>query len=161
MIRLARRQEFSSIEAWRKLHFASLKSPRPVIGQKGFDDAVWLVADRDGTAVAAISYTLDIPSAMLFVHDLYAAPGHPFAAVGLAAYLEQFCDYHRYELRGATDPENLAFLRYIWRRGYEPTAVHYRRVPRVAIEQAVGGGTTAPADEAEGAVFISGRAYAV
>ena len=103
------------------------------MGQFGFDDAVWLVVDKDGQPVAAASYTDDDVRKWRIVHDLYGAEGHALAALALGEVLERFCDDQGYELRGTTDPENGHYLRVLMRRGYELTAVEYRRVPRARI----------------------------
>ena len=134
MVREARRHEWSAIESWRKLHFSNLATHRPITGQKGYDDALWLVVERHGRPVAACSYTDNAQAKQRFVHDLYAAPGHIFAALYLGEILEMLCDKQGYEIRGKTDPENLKFLQVLLQRGYEMTAIEYRRPPRVPIE---------------------------
>lgn len=151
MIRLARFHEWSQIEAWRKFHFAEMAAlsdlPRAVIGQKGFDDALWVVAERNNEMVAAASYLID--DATLWVYDLFAKPGCALAALALGEVLERIADDNGLTLRGNTDPENRHFVRVLQRRGYELTSIGFKREPR---QRKPGSGATAPAEEAEGAV---------
>jgi len=155
VIRFARYEEWGLIESWRNEHFLNMYragSRRPVLGQKGFRDAIWLVLERRGKAVAALSYTQMDKPAMRFVHDMYAAPGHSVAGLALGEYFERYCDHDGFEMRGSTDPENIAYLRFLLRRGYEITTVHFRRVPRQASERNDSGITASPSSEAD-AVF--------
>jgi hypothetical protein len=66
---------------------------------------------------------------------LVAAPGHVLAGVMLGRFVEQMSDVQGYEIRGNTDPGNVKYLDLLLRRGYEITAVHFRRRPRVAEPQ--------------------------
>ena len=68
--------------------------------------------------------------------DIFAAQGKAGLRGGmiLARLVEEMSDRDGYEMRGATDPENTDYLEHVLRRGYEITAIEFRRVPR-AIEQ--------------------------
>lgn len=162
MIRALREDEFCLIEEWRSSHFAAIhvKSNmyRPIVGQRGFSDAFWVCIDRKGKPVAAASFTDE--GRYRWVHDLYGAPGDGLAALALAEAIERMCDSDGVELRGDTDPENVAFIRILLTRGYDLTRVGFRRPPRVASEKSNGSGATAPAEKAEGAVSILGRRHA-
>lgn len=133
-VRVAERTDWPLIEAWRTAHFKEIAKKsrviRGVIGQHGFDDAVWIVMDRYGKTVAALSYTDDEQEGIRWIWDLYAEEGHSLAGLALYETIERMCDERGYEVRGRTDPENIKFLKLVVRRGYELVSVEFRRQPR-------------------------------
>lgn len=132
------RAEFAVVAQWRHGHFEHIKSNlyRPIVGQKGFDDAAWVVMCKNDEMVAAASFTDEAP--YRWVHDLYGAPTHALAALALAKALEYACDKMGLELRGNTDPENHHFIQVLIERGYQITSVGFRRPPQTALEEPSG-----------------------
>lgn len=133
MIRPATAEDWPLIEQWRDDHFADMAyrqiGPlRPVEGQIGFDDAVWVVLERDGAAVAVTAYT-EIDR-VRFGKAMFAAPGHVFDGMRLAKWLEQMCDDQGYELWASTDAENVGYIELLLKRGFSIASVELVRQPR-------------------------------
>lgn len=118
--------------------------PREAIGLKSLEDALWVVWDRHGMAVAALSFAQDDEFKVRWMFDLYGAPGHALAGLQLVKAFERFCDDTGYEMRGDTDPENTHYLQLVLARGYELTSISFRRRPQkrtseIHIEEALHG----------------------
>lgn len=133
VIRVATPEDWPFINAWRTTHFIEMavrrQIPRAITGQKGIEDAVWIVALVDDRPVAACSY-LDFPDALTRrVFDLYTTPGRVGLTYGLelGKLLELSADKLGYELRCNTDPENTGFLRALEKRGYQKVAIELKR----------------------------------
>lgn len=126
-MRYATVDDWPAIESWRAGHFARI-SPRPVTGQRGLEDAIWIVADRGGVATAAASF--QIFENVLHGYDLYGADGHGLDALALGRLLERIADAEGLELRATTDPENDGYLQILLKRGYEVTSIELKRKPR-------------------------------
>lgn len=131
MIRAATEADWSLIQQWQADHFAEMQrrgSTRPIAGQIGLSDAVWVVLERDGAPVAVTAYTE--AQDVRFGKAMFAAPGHVVDGIRLANWLEKMCDDQGYELVAKTDPENVAYMRVLLKRGFEITAVELVRRPR-------------------------------
>ena len=126
MIRPATFGDWPDIATWRNRHFEAL-GVREVTGQAGLCDAAWLVYERRGQPVAAIAFRDDAERRVRHVTDLYGAPGHALAGEALGAYVEGMSDFDGYEIVGSTDPGNAKYLELLLTRGYEVTAIHFRR----------------------------------
>jgi hypothetical protein len=142
VIRVARESDWPAIEAWRDEHFRAVAEkarwPRPVTGQRGLTSALWLVVERAGAPVAALSYTEQPHDRRRWVWDLYAAPGHAVAGLALGEFFERCADQDGYEIRAQTDPENEGFIKVLLGRGYECVAVELKRTAREAVEGMTG-----------------------
>lgn len=133
MIREATEADWPLIEQWRDDHYAEIAfrqagEPRPVTGQCGFLDAVWMVLEREGQAVAATAFRDD--GTVRYGKAMYAAPGHVHDGMRLAKWLERMCDDQGMELRANTDPENIEYIELLVKRGFEICSVELVRRPR-------------------------------
>lgn len=131
IIRPATEADWPLIQQWQADHFAEMQrrgSTRPIAGQYGLADAVWVVLERNGSPVAVTAYTE--AEKTRFGKAMFAAPGHVVDGIRLANWLEKMCDDQGYELVAKTDPENVAYMRVLLKRGFEITAVELVRRPR-------------------------------
>lgn len=135
-IRQARWEDFTLIAAWRAAHFLEMEargSRRGVSEQTDFSTACWAVyVDAQDKPLAAMGFIDQPHEKVRRATDLYAAPSRAGkrAGVVLVAMLEAMSDEDGYTILGRTDPENIDYLGHVLKRGYELTAIEFRRVPR-------------------------------
>lgn len=119
-MRIATENDWEHIHQWRADHFARI-CPRPIEGQKGLQDAIWLVLGPEGKPTAATSVLRE--GIRLYVYDLYAAPGRVLDGFALGKFLVAWADSERLDIHATTDPENMQFRRILARLDFIEQAV--------------------------------------
>jgi hypothetical protein len=125
MMRLARPDDWPTIALWRAAHHARMEQRNGIASCAGVQlgDAVWVVAEDDGSLLAACSF-FDNPPVRTFF-DLYWSPGHAGkrAAYELAGTVIRFGETLGLEARGNTNISNWEYSALLRGAGFEIYAV--------------------------------------